>query len=526
MRALLSAFDKRGLADFARGLVDLGWELIATGQTARLLAETHVPHRTVEDVTGQPEILGGRVKTLHPAIHAGILALRDNADHAAELQRHAIAYVDMVVANLYPFEATARMSTDTASTVEQIDIGGVALIRAAAKNFAHVAAVTDVEQYGPVLSELQSQGALSITTRRQLAARAFELTSRYDAHIAMYFRQEEQEAFPPTLVLALRKMRDLRYGENPHQQAAWYAQENWEKSTSDRANLSLAEQLRGKELSFTNLLDADAALSIVEEFHAPTAVLIKHTNPCGVASHPDLAQAFEHAYACDPVAAYGCVVAFNRPVDEDTARAMRHHFMEIILAPDYSDEAMQILQRKSKDLRILKLPIRHGVPSTFTGGVWIPSHELDVQRIHGGMLVQTPDVLRDDQLVFTPVTARHPTLEELSDLLFAWKAIRHVKSNSVVLAKDLRTVGIGAGQQSRVLAVEIAAKLAGERARDAVLATDGFFPFPDGIEAGARAGVTAIVHPGGGVREQDGIDVANAHGIAMVTTGGLRYFKH
>ncbi len=528
MRALLSVTDKTGITAFAQGLAELNWELIASVSTGAALRQESVPYRPVEDLTGLPEMLGGRVKTLHPAIHGGILANRDDPAHMAEIERFGLSTIDLVVVNLYAFFEAARSSDGDERIMEHIDIGGVALIRAAAKNYRNVAILTAPDQYGWVLEALRSNGMLSTETRQQLAARAYELTATYDANVALYFRRQLGEPFPPALVLPLKKRQQLRYGENPHQQAALYIQETFESSTSERADLASAQQLRGKELSFTNLLDAEAAVSIAEEFQAPTVVLIKHTNPCGIATHTDLAEAFRRAYASDSLAAYGCVMATNRPIDEETAGEMRRRFMDIILAPDYTDVAFAILDRKSKDFRILKLPIRHGPPRGVAPQErsWIPANELDVRRIHGGMLAQTPDTLTEEDIQFSPVTKRHPTLEELADLFFAWKATRHVKSNSVVIAKNLATVGIAAGQQSRILAVEIAAKLAGDRAKGAVLATDGFFPFADGIEASARAGVTAIVHPGGGMREQEGIDAADAHGVAMVTTGGLRYFKH
>lgn len=528
MRALLSVYDKYGVVDLARGLVELGWRLLATGNTSATLSAADVPHDRVEDVTGVPELLGGRVKTLHPAIHAGILARRDVTDHVRDLQQSSIEPIDMVVANLYPFARTVRTAPDEQEILEQIDVGGVTLLRAAAKNFRDVTVVSHPTQYGEVLEELRRDGATALATRRRLAARAFEMTATYDAQIATTFRAWSREAFPPHLVVPLRKVEDLRYGENPHQRAALYAQDALEPATSGRADLAGAEQIRGEALSFTNLLDADAALSIVEEYRAPTVVLIKHTNPCGIASHAELAEAFRRAHASDPVAAYGCIMATNRTIDAATAQEMRRRVMDIVLAPDYDDEALAILNRKRESFRILRLPIGRGIAraAPTADEEWIPAHELDIQRIHGGALVQTPDAIVDDDVQLTPVSARHPTLEELTDLRFAWKALRHVKSNSVILAKNMATVGIGAGQQSRVIAVEIAAKQAGDRARGAVLATDGFFPFPDGVEAGARAGVTAMVHPGGGIREQEIIDAANAHGVAMVTTGGLRYFKH
>jgi phosphoribosylaminoimidazolecarboxamide formyltransferase/IMP cyclohydrolase len=529
-RALLSVADKTGLEELARGLQDLGVELIATGRTAALLQAAGIAVTRVEEVTGFPELLGGRVKTLHPAIHAGILARREYADQMAEIAARGIAPIDVVVCNLYPFERTiAKPSTSLDAALEEIDIGGVTLLRAAAKNFPSVTVVTRAEDYAPLLEELRAQGATTIETRRRLAALAFQHTALYDTAIAGYLRHDLPDTlFPDELTLGLRRQQTLHYGENPHQLAALY---RWagagaetagdEHATTRIPTVAGARQLHGRELSFNNLLDLDAALAAVASFAVPTAVVVKHTNPCGLACADTLVEAYHHAHAGDPVSAYGGILGFNREVDGETAVEISQIFYEAIIAPGFSPEALEILGHK-KNLRLLATgtPIGPAAVAPEPG-----AHRLDVRSVSGGLLLQTPDYVPDDELRLTPVTERKPTLEEITDLRFAWKVVRHVKSNAIVLAKQLTVVGVGAGQMNRVYSVQIAVDRAEDRARGSVLASDAFFPFPDGVDVAAKAGVTAIIQPGGSIRDDEVIRAANRCGIAMVTTG-QRHFRH
>lgn len=506
MRALLSVSDKTGLVEFARGLSDLGVELVATGGTARTLQEAGLTITPVEAVTGFPELLGGRVKTLHPAIHAGILAPRDAAS-LEEIAAHNIAPIDLVVVNLYPFEATvARPDVSLVEAVEQIDIGGVALLRAAAKNFAHVTTVVDPADYAVVLQELRSAGSTSSQTRARLAVKAFRHTAAYDAAIASYLAEVEaadEEPFPATLPLVLHKTQDLRYGENPHQRGALYR-------LPRVRGLADAEQLHGKALSFTNVLDIDAAWALAYEFDAPAVAIIKHASPCGCAVAEELVDAYRAALASDPVSAFGGVVGTNRPVDEATARAISELFTEAVIAPDFTDEALAILTQK-EGLRLIRAP-------------FAPPATLDLRLLHGTVVCQELDTL---DFAGTPetVTERAPTEAEMEALRFAWKVCRHVKSNAIVFARDTATVGIGSGQPSRVDSVKLAAMKAGDRAQGAVMASDAFFPFLDGVIEAAKAGVTAVIQPGGSVRDAEVIAAANAHGMAMVFTG-MRHFRH
>ena len=535
MRALLSVADKTGIERFARGLHELGVELVATGKTAALLADAGIPVTPVEDVTGFPELLGGRVKTLHPAIHAGILAKRDDAGQMAEIAARGIGPLDLVACNLYPFERTAASpSTALAEALEEIDIGGVTLLRAAAKNFPAVTVVVRPEDFEAVLDELRTQGATSLETRRRLAVEAFQHTALYDTAIAGYLRRDVADAlFPDVLTLGLRRQQTLHYGENPHQLAALY---RWVGDGSGPAGagessgtmrvpmlptIAGARQLHGKELSFNNLLDLDAALAAAASFTAPTAVVIKHTNPCGLACADTLVEAYRRAHAGDPVSAYGGIVGFNREVDGETAAEMSQIFYEAILAPGFAPEALEILALK-KNLRLLATgtPIGPAAVAPEPG-----VRRLDVRSVSGGLLLQTPDYVPESEFQMTPVTERKPTLDEITDLRFAWKVVRHVKSNAIVLAKKLMVVGVGAGQMNRVYSVRIAVDRAEDRARGSVLASDAFFPFPDGVETAAKAGVTAIIQPGGSIRDDEVIRMANRYGIAMVTTG-QRHFRH
>src|SRR5579883_1257424 len=542
MRALLSVENKEGLVSFAQGLRALGVELIATGRTAAALTAAGVPVMQVPDLTGFPEILGGRVKTLHPAIHGGILAKRDEPAHMEELAMHGITPIDLVACNLYPFtETVAQPGISLEEALEQVDIGGVTLLRAAAKNFLHVVVVARPDDYETVLRELQEHGAVHLETRRRLAAYAFQHTASYDTHIATYLRQLDSNLFPDEMTIAMEKIQPLRYGENPHQEGAFY---RWKRAgpsltsappdLGKRANHQVPETpqqmptvadatvLQGKELSFNNILDLDAALHAVASFTAPAAVIIKHTNQCGLACDKErLVEAYKRAHQGDPVSAYGGIIGFNRVVDAATATELAPIFYEAIIAPGYEPEALATLSKK-KNLRLLSTNAVIGPPATRNSfAPW----QLDVRRVSGGLLIQTPDLLTEQDLHCKVVTEREPTLEEVTDLLFAWKAVKHVKSNAIVLAKKLMVIGVGAGQTNRVYSVQIAVEKAGDRARGSVLASDAYFPFPDGVEAAAKAGVTAIIQPGGSIRDDEAIRMANRYAIAMLVTG-QRHFRH
>ena len=545
MRAIISVDDKQGIEAFAAGLAQQGVEIFSTGNTMRTLEAAGVAVRSISDLTGFPEILGGRVKTLHPAVHAGILARRDDPAHMAELEQHGLQPIDIVVCNLYPFtETIAQPGVTLADALEKIDIGGVTLLRAAAKNFASVTVISRPEDYEEVLIELETNGAISLETRRRLATTAFQTTALYDTAIAAYLRHGQKEAaFPEQLTLGLRRLRKLRYGENPHQAAALYGWAQERGGLDERADEAAEEQaakpaatpvgstvagarmLHGKELGYNNLLDLDAALGAVASFSAPTTVIIKHTNPCGLACGDTLAQSYSRAHAGDPVSAYGGIIGFNREVDEATAREVSQLFYEAIIAPGYSDAALNLLtQRKNIRLLATNAPIGPAAPATLAANAYDLSR-MDVRRVSGGLLIQTADVVSELDTQRTVVTEREPTLEELTDLLFAWKAVRHVKSNAIVLAKNLMVVGVGAGQMSRVYSVQIAAERAGDRSRGSVMASDAYFPFADSVETAAKAGVTAIIQPGGSVRDEESIKMANTYGIAMIFTG-QRHFRH
>lgn len=510
MRAILSVSDKSGVVDFARGLGQLGIEIYSTGGTKKALEEGGIPVSSVEELTKFPEILDGRVKTLHPAVHAGILARRDLPDHLSQLAEKGMVTIDLVAVNLYPFLQTiAREGTTLEEALENIDIGGPTMIRAAAKNFPHVIVVVDPEDYQPILKQL-GKGEMGLEERKRLAQKAFQHVAIYDSAIANYLRPEE-EKFPEKLTFALKKLYDLAYGENPHQKAAFYAEET---IVERETNIATATQLSGKELSFNNILDLDAALGVVRDFFPPTIAIIKHNNPCGLACHEDLAEAYRRALAGDPVSAFGGIVASNRAIDLATAREIDKTHFDAIIAPGYDDQALSLLKRK-RDLRLLELgPVVKGVATA-----------LDFRRVGGGFLLQTGDFIAEEDISLRPVTERQPTPEEKRDLLFAWRAAMHVKSNAIVLARDLALLGMGAGQPSRVDSVEIALKKAGQRARGSVLASDAFFPFADGVEMAARGGVSAIIQPGGSVRDEEVIKAANEHNMAMVFTG-RRHFKH
>ena len=507
--ALLSVSDKSGLLDFARGLATLGWELISTGGTARTLRDAGIPVRDVSEVTQFPEMLDGRVKTLHPAVHGGLLARRDVPEHMAAIAEHGIRPIDLVAVNLYPFIETASRAGATAEDViEQIDIGGPSMLRSAAKNFASVTTVVDPADYSSVLAMLTA-GKDDLDTRRGLAAKVFEHTAAYDSAIAAWFAGQRSDAFPERTCLPLQKQQSLRYGENPGQAAAFYV---------ERAGAGLAalKQRGGKELSFNNLLDLEGALLASEPFGDDACcAIVKHTTPCGLATGTDALDAYRKALACDPVSAFGSVISFTVPVDDAAAEAVSSLFVECVVAPAFSDGALEILGRK-KNLRVLEGRAR-----------W-PQSALDYKRVRGGLLIQQrpPSVI--DQRGWSIVSRRQPTSDELRDLLFAWRAVASVKSNAIVLARDGATIGIGAGQMSRVDAAFLAvhkASVAGHTTTGSSLGSDAFFPFRDGIDQAAEAGVVAIVQPGGSVRDAEVIAAADEHGIAMVFTG-VRLFRH
>jgi phosphoribosylaminoimidazolecarboxamide formyltransferase/IMP cyclohydrolase len=526
-RALLSVSDKSGLVEFARGLARQGIELVSTGGTYRTLREAKVPVREISEHTGFPEMMDGRVKTLHPRVHGGILALREDASHQASMREHGIEPIDLVVVNLYPFEATvARADVAREEAVEQIDIGGPSMVRSAAKNHRHVGIVTDPADYGRVLEALQSgDGDLGPDLRRELALKAFATTARYDAAIARWLFESEradgktQARFPETAALVGRRVLELRYGENPHQAAAFYATPHAGPGAPE-PSLATARVRNGKALSYNNLVDLDAALALAKEFEAPFVAVLKHNNPCGAAAAATVAQALEQAWAGDPLSAFGSVLAFTRAVDAACANLLidGNRFVEAILAPEFEPEAFELLTCKpkwGKSVRLLACgPI---------GPHSRPAGSLEAKHLVGGFLLQDRDLsIEGDGEV--PTRAK-PTADQKAALLFANRIAKHVKSNAIVLAVGTQVVGVGAGQMSRVDAVRLAAHKAGERARGAVLASDAFFPFPDGVEAAIDAGVTAILQPGGSVRDADVVAACDARGVPMLFTGA-RHFRH
>ena len=502
-RALVSVSDKSGVVELARALVDLGIEVVSSGGTASALSEAGVAARKVSDVTGAPEILGGRVKTLHPKIHGGILADRRKPEHLRELEEQGIVPIDLVVCNLYPFEKTIAEGVSQDEAIEQIDIGGPAMVRASAKNFESVAVVVDPARYRDVVDELRSSGEISRSTRRGLALEAFEHTCAYDAAIAGYLAGKG-EGFPRRLTLRGEKVLDLRYGENPHQSAAFY------RGPGVASGLAAAEQLHGKELSYNNLLDTDAAWKLALEFSEPAAAIIKHSNPCGVAMAESLTDAYAQALECDRTSAFGGIVALNRTCDGATARAISEIFTEVVIAPGFDADALKVLSAK-KNLRLLR------------AGTEMPV-EPDLRRVSGGFLLQSQD-RADPALDAEVVTKVEPSEAQWEDLRFAWVVAKHVKSNAIVLAKGRIAVGVGAGQMSRVESTELAARRAGDRAKDTACASDAFFPFRDGLDAAVAAGASAVIQPGGSVRDEEVIAAADEHGIPMVFTG-RRHFRH
>ena len=522
-RALISVYDKTGVTEFARDLAALGVEIVSTGGTAKLLRDAGVQVRDVSDLTGWPEMLGGRVKTLHPKVHGGILFQRAKEEDRKQAAEHGIGPIDLVVVNLYPFSATAaKPGVTPAELIENIDIGGPAMIRSAAKNFQSVGVVTDPADYSSVLAELRDKGTLSPETRLALARKAYARTSRYDGEIATELERlaagesvsiGAAEKLPHRISISLERRLTMRYGENPHQSAALYT-----PAGADAGGLAGAKQLQGKELSYNNLVDLDAAWGLAEEFDRPGVAIIKHNNPCGAAEQGSLIDAYVKALACDPISAFGGVLAFNREIDGATAEEVAKLFVECIVAPGYEAAAREKFAAK-KNLRLLEMP---------AGAAAAGATPFEIKRISGGVLVQDADMHRLDAASMKVATKRAPTDAEMRSLLFAWKVCKHVKSNAIVYAREGQTVGIGAGQMSRVDSAKLGvmkAATAGLSLAGSVIASDAFFPFPDSIEVAAAAGATAIIQPGGSIRDEDSIGVADKLGMAMVLTG-VRHFRH
>ncbi|MGH2584948.1 MAG: bifunctional phosphoribosylaminoimidazolecarboxamide formyltransferase/IMP cyclohydrolase [Dehalococcoidia bacterium] len=517
MRAVLSVWDKQGIAELAAGLHALDVELFSTGNTKRAIDEAGVPVRSISDLTGFPEILDGRVKTLHPAVHGGLLARRDLPAQMAELELHGLAPIDIVVGNLYPFVNTVARGVELTEALENIDIGGPTMLRAAAKNFPSVLVVVSPEDYPRVLDLLHA-GEVPLEERRRLAQRAFQHVAAYDTAIAAYLRGED-EPFSQTLTLAFEKLNDLRYGENPHQRGAVYRQTSVAEQRP--AGIATAELLHGPEMSFVNYVDADGAWQAVWDFQDPTCVIVKHATPCGIASRDDIVTAYDLALACDPVSAYGGIIAFNRPIDDRLATAIRQvrnpltggpQLYHVLIAPDFTDDGLRIIRGKSKELRILRAnPPRIGGQR--------------FREISGGLLIHDDDTFVENEFEFRTVSQRPPTEAELADLRFAWTACKHVKSNAIVLAGDRQMVGMGAGQPNRVNSVMLAVRQADERAAGSALASDAYFPFADGVETALRAGVTAVAQPGGSIRDDEVIAAVDAAGATMVFTD-TRHFRH
>ncbi|MCL4231566.1 MAG: bifunctional phosphoribosylaminoimidazolecarboxamide formyltransferase/IMP cyclohydrolase [Dehalococcoidia bacterium] len=521
MRALLGVYDKTSIDTFARGLAALGWELVSTGGTFAAIQAAGIPVRKVEDITGFPEMLDGRVKTLHPGVHGGILARRDVPGHMAALQQHGIGAIDLVCCNLYPFYATVTKpgGVPFEEGIENIDIGGPTMLRAAAKNHGDVIVVVDPADYEPILARLRDD-TVSPEFRRHLAWKAFAHTASYDSAVSEWLWQSDEPA--PSLTIPLQLAAGLRYGENPHQSAAFYLDRSLREH--GRGGIATAVQHHGKEMSYNNYLDADAAWNAVNDFPGPTCVIVKHTNPCGVATRDDILEAYRLAVRADATSAFGGIVAFNCPVDEGLARELREFrnpndgetrmFYEIVIAPGYTPEGLGALKGKSKDLRILEASARE------PGG-------LSLRQVGGGWLAQGADDRRPEDIEFRVVTNRQPTPRELEDAMFAWRCVKHVKSNAITVARGNRLLGMGSGQPNRVKSVEIAMEKAGDEVKGAALASDAFFPFAwgDSIEKACQAGISVIVQPGGSLRDQDGIDCCNQYGAAMVLTG-VRHFRH
>lgn len=515
-RALISVSDKTGIVEFARALHDLGVEILSTGGTATQLTQAKIPVIEVADYTGFPEMLDGRVKTLHPIIHGGILGRRDLPAHTTQMQEHHIDNIDLVCVNLYPFEATiAKPNVTLEEAIENIDIGGPAMVRSAAKNHAHVAIVTDTADYPVLIAEMQQHdGALSFHTRRKLALKAFSHTAAYDSAISNYLTCLNDEngfdTFPAQLNLNVKLVQTMRYGENPHQQAAFYRDIH-----PCRGSIANYQQTQGKALSYNNIADADAAWECVKTFDSPACVIVKHANPCGVAIAENLCEAYKRAFATDPTSSFGGIIAFNREVDLETAQTVSAQFLEVLIAPAYSMDALAYLSRKTS-VRVLNIPLAH------------EANRFEIKRVGGGLLVQTPDKLNLNPDSLRVVSNKQPTIQQLEDLLFAWRVAKYVKSNAIVFCGQGRTLGIGAGQMSRVDSTRIAAakaRNAGLSLVGAVAASDAFFPFSDGVDVIAENGIEAIIQPGGSIRDEEVFAAADAHGIVMVLTG-VRHFRH
>jgi phosphoribosylaminoimidazolecarboxamide formyltransferase/IMP cyclohydrolase len=523
MNALISVSDKRGIVELARALHDLGVRLISTGGTAKLLADQGLTVTEVAELTGFPEMLDGRVKTLHPKIHGGLLARRDHPDHMAALHRHMISTIDILVVNLYPFENTvARPGCTLEEAIENIDIGGPAMVRSGAKNWKDVAVLTDASQYQPVVDELKASGQLSPKTKFALAVAAFNRISNYDGAISDYLSSLQEDGsrspFPAQANGRFVKIQDLRYGENPHQQAAFYRD-----LYPAPGSLAAAQQLQGKELSYNNIADADAAWECVKSFDTPACVIVKHANPCGVALGKDPLEAYSKAFQTDPTSAFGGIIAFNRPLDGAGAQAVSKQFVEVLMAPDFAPEALQVFAGKA-NVRLLKIALPPGGATAWDKG----QNLMDVKRVGSGLLMQTADNRELSIAELKVVTKKQPTQAELQDLLFAWKVAKYVKSNAIVFCKDGMTMGVGAGQMSRLDSARIAsikAQHAKLSLQGTAVASDAFFPFRDGLDVVVDAGATCVIQPGGSMRDQEVIDAANERGVAMVFSG-VRHFRH
>lgn len=508
-RALLSVSDKSGILEFAQELEKMGYELLSTGGTKKFLEENGVAITAVDEVTKFPEILGGRVKTLHPLVHGGLLAKHDDAEHQSQMAENGISPIDIVCVNLYPFRETIAKSDVTVDdAIENIDIGGPTMLRSAAKNHAYVTVIVDAADYAGVLIELQNEQSTTPETRRRLAAKVFRHTAAYDSYISNYLTDLTGEEYPDQLTLTYELSQTLRYGENPHQKAAFYR-----SPLGSSFSIANAHQVHGKELSYNNIQDANAALQIIKEFKMPAAVAVKHMNPCGVGTGETIAAAFGKAYEADSTSIFGGIVALNREVDADTAKQLATIFLEIIIAPSFSQEAIELLTQK-KNIRLLTIPFDSKI-----------NDKWNTVTVEGGLLIQQPDVFGYEDADIQVATDRQPTAAELEALKLGWNVVKHVKSNAIVVCNSEMTLGIGAGQMNRVGSAKIALDQAGEAAEGAVMASDAFFPMNDTVEAAAKAGIKAIIQPGGSKKDQDSIDKANEYGIAMVFTG-VRHFKH
>lgn len=508
-RALISVSDKSGVLEFAKELVALGYEVLSTGGTKQHLQDNGVAVTSVDEVTNFPEILGGRVKTLNPMIHGGLLAKYDDPEHQAQMKEHGIEPIEIVCVNLYPFvETISKPNVEFADAIENIDIGGPTMLRSAAKNQNFVSVIVDASDYPAVLAELKADGQTTLQTRRRLAAKVFRHTAAYDSYISNYLSTELGEEFPEQMTLTYELKQTLRYGENPHQKAAFY-----QKRLGSDFSIAFADQVHGKELSYNNIQDANAALQIIKEFKQPAAVAVKHMNPCGVGTGESIAEAFNMAYEADSTSIFGGIVALNREVDATTAEQLAGIFLEIIIAPSFSKEALEKLTVK-KNIRLLTISFEQNAQDVF-----------NTVSVEGGLLVQEPDRYGFDEADIQVVSERQPTEQEWQALKLGWSVVKHVKSNAIVVNNEKMTLGVGAGQMNRVGSAKIALEQAGEKAKGAALASDAFFPMPDTVETAIAAGITAIIHPGGSKRDQESIDAANAAGITMVLTG-VRHFKH